>query len=82
MLGHLVQGVFDRQGERGGTFRELRAIEEGFRAHGDSLCGMVVRWGSDNWSAGMIVKYGSMKRDCHEVAVKIEELYRRYEIRL
>ena len=38
------------------TFRELRAIEEGFRAHGNSLRGKTVRWGCDNWQAGKIVK--------------------------
>ena len=42
------------------------------RAHGESL----------NWSAGKIVKWGYMKRDCHGVAVKIEELCRRYEVKL
>ena len=30
------------------TFRELRAIEEGLRAHGKSLMGKIVRWGCDN----------------------------------
>ena len=38
------------------TFRELRAIEEGLRAHGGSLRGKTVRWGYDNWPAGKIVK--------------------------
>ena len=30
----------------------------------------------------MILKWGSMKRDCHGVAIKIEELCRRFEIKL
>ena len=64
------------------TFRELRAIEEGLRAHGSSLRGKTVRWGCDNWLAGKIVKWGSMKRDCHQVATEIEKLCRRFEIRL
>ena len=64
------------------TFRELRAIEEGLRAHGSSLRGKVVRWGCDNWSAGKIVKWGSMKRDCHSVALGIERVCREYEIKL
>ena len=44
--------------ERGAssTFRELRAIEEGLRAHGNSLRGNTVRLGCDNWPAGKIVK--------------------------
>ena len=63
------------------TFRELRAIKEGLRAHGDSLRGKTVRWGCDNWSAGKIVKWGSMIRDCHGMVVKIKELCRRYGIR-
>ena len=40
------------------TFRELRVIEEGLRAHGGSLRGKIVRWGCDNWLAGKIVKWG------------------------
>ena len=64
------------------TYRELRAIEEGLRVHGRSLRGKIVRWGCDNWSAGKIVKWGSMKRDCHKVAVEIEKLCRKFEIRL
>ena len=64
------------------TYRELRAIEEGLRVHGRSLRGKIVRWGCDNWSAGKIVKWGSMKRNCHEVAIKIESLCRRYDINI
>ena len=64
------------------TFRELRAIEEGLRAHGRSLMGKTVRWGCDNWPAGEIVKWGSMQRDCHSVAVEIEKLCRKFKIRL
>ena len=41
-----------------------------------------MRWGCDNWSAGKIVKWGSMKRDCHQVAVEIEKLCWKFEIRL
>ena len=55
------------------TYRELRGIEEGLRSQGEKLRGMKVRWGCDNWAAGKIVKWGSMKPDCHEVAVRIEE---------
>ena len=54
------------------TFRELRGIEEGLKTHGCRLQGKVVCWGCDNWSAGKIVKWGSMKKDCHDVAVRIE----------
>ena len=64
------------------TYRELRAIEEGLKAQGERLRGMTVRWGCDNWAAGKIVKWGSMKPDCHEVAVKIEEFCRRFQVRL
>ena len=58
------------------TYRELRGIEEGLRANGRNLRGKTVRWGCDNWCAGKIVKWGSMKVDCHEVAVRIEEVCR------
>merc|ERR1712163_94447 len=64
------------------TFRELRAIEEGLRAHGRTLRGKIVRWGVDNWAAGKIVKWGSMKRDCHSVALEIEKLCRKFEVQL
>ena len=64
------------------TFRELRAIEEGLRVRGQELRGSLVRWGCDNWSAGMIVKVGSMKPDCHQVALRIAELSKKFEIEL
>ena len=70
----------EREIEVSSTFRELRVIEEGLRAHGDSLWGKIVRWVCDNWSAGKIVKWGLMKRDCHEVAVRINSLIQRLEI--
>ena len=64
------------------TFRELRGIEEGLRLQGEKLRGKTVRWGCDNWAAGKIVKWGSMKPDCHEVAVRIEEVCRVLQIKL
>ena len=51
-------------------------------ANGRKLQGKVVRWGCDNWEAGKIVKLGSMKEDCHAVALRIEELCRKWNIRL
>ena len=62
-------------------FRELRGIEEGLKSQGERLRGMTVRWGCDNWAAGKICKWGLMKPDCHEIAVKIEETCRVYQIR-
>ena len=38
--------------------------------------------GCDNWAAGRIVKWGSMKPDCHEIAVRIEEACRFYQVKL
>ena len=64
------------------TFRELREIEECLMVHGSSLQGKIVCWGCDNWSAGKIVKWGSMKKDCHDVAVRIQEMCRSWSIRL
>ena len=64
------------------TYRELRGIEEGLRSQGEKLRGMKVRWGCDNWAAGKIVKWGSMKPDCHEVAVRIEETCCIYQVKL
>ena len=56
------------------TFGELRGIEEDLKTHGCVLQGKIVCWGCDSWSVGKIVKWGSMKKDCHDVAVRIEEL--------
>ena len=64
------------------TFRELRAIEEGLEVRGRDLRGSLVRWGCDNWATGVILRVGSMKPHCHEVALRIAELTRRWEIEL
>ena len=64
------------------TYRELRAIEEGLKVRGRELRGSVVRWGCDNWAAGIIIKVGSMKLSCHEVALRIAELVKKWEIEL
>ena len=62
------------------TYRELLGIEEGLKVHGQHLQGQRVRWGCDNWAACQIVKIGSMKENCHEVARRIVELIRRWDI--
>ena len=64
------------------TYRELRAIEEGIRVRGESLRGHLCRWGCDNWAAAQIVRLGSMKVKCHEVAKRIRGLARELEIEL
>ena len=64
------------------TFRELRGIEEGLKSQGEKLRGMTVRWGFDNWAVGKICKWRSMKSYCHEIAIKIEETCRVYQIKL
>ena len=38
--------------------------------------------GCDNWAAGKIVKLGSMKEDCHAVALRVDELCRKWKIKL
>ena len=58
------------------TYRELRGIEEGFKALGSWMKGRSIRWHCDSWSACKIVEFGSMKRDCHEVAKRINDLIR------
>ena len=55
----------------GFTFRELRGIEEGIRVLAGRIEGSSTRWHCDNWSACKIVEFGSMKRDCHVVAKRI-----------
>ena len=67
---------------RSSTYRELRAIEEGLRVRGSELEGHVVRWGCDNWAASQIVRLGSMKLDCHQVAQRINGLVQKYSLQL
>ena len=67
----------ENERDRSSTFRELRGIEEGILANCKRLQRKTVRWGCDNWAAGKIIKLGSMKEDCHAVAVRIEELCRK-----
>ena len=43
------------------TYRELRGIEEGFKALGSWIRGKGIRWHCANWSDCKIVEYGSMK---------------------
>ena len=62
------------------TYRELRGIEEGMTALADKIVGRGVRWHCDNWSACKIVEYGSMKKDCHEVAKRINDLIRQCNV--
>ena len=62
------------------TFRELRGIEEGLKALRSEVSGGAVRWHCDNWGACKIVEYGSTKKDCHKVAVRIKELIDVYKV--
>ena len=64
------------------TFRELRAVEEGLRVRGSDHRGCFMRWGCDNWAAAMIIRLGSMKPDCHEVACRISQLAKSLDIQL
>ena len=51
-------------------------------ANGKRLQRKTVRWGGYNWAAGKIVKLGSMKEDCHAVALRIKKLCRKWNIKL
>lgn len=82
-LGTEYQAVFsERDQSASSTYRELSAIEEGIKVRGEELRGSFVRWGCDNWAAVAIVKVGSMKPDCHQVALNIADLCKQYEIEL
>ena len=72
----------EEERKKSSMFRELRGIEEGILANCRRLQRKIVRWGCDNWAAGKIVKLGSMKEDCHAVAIRIEELCRKLNIKL
>ena len=84
--GLLVQGSAYKEyfGEKersmSSTYRELRAIEQGLRLRGELFRGHVVRWGCDNWAASKIIKLGSMKLECHEVAKSIGKVAREFEV--
>ena len=71
----------EEERKRSSTFIKLRGIEEGILANCKRLQRKTVRWGCDNWAAGKIVKLGSMKEDCHAVAIRIEELCRKWNIK-
>ena len=62
------------------TYRELRGIEEGFKALGGWMEGRSMRWHCDSWSACKIVEFGSMKPDCHVVAKRINGLIRELNV--
>ena len=64
------------------TFRELRALELGLLAKGESLKGQSVRWIGDSQSAVTILKVGSMKPRCHSVAVRVWDLAHAHDIKL
>ena len=64
------------------TYRELRAVEEGLRVRGHSFRGHLLRWGCDNWAAANIIRLGSMKPDCHEVARRISQLAKSLDVLL
>ena len=64
------------------TYRELRAVEEGLKLRGSEFRGHLVRWGCDNWAAANIIRLGSMKPDCHEVAKRISQLAKQFEVQL
>ena len=72
----------EEERKKSSTFRELRGIEEGILANCKRLQRMIVIWGCEYWAAGKIVKLGSMKEDCHAVAVRIEELCRKWNTQL
>ena len=72
----------EEEREESSTFRELRAIEEGLKVRGAELQGCLVKWGCDNWAASVIVRIGSMKPRCHEVAARIVDLAKKWEIEL
>ena len=66
--------------KKSSTWRELRGIEEGIQALGEQLRGTRVDWGCDNWAACKATEFGSTKKDCMEVALRIDSLIRKYDL--
>ena len=64
------------------TWRELENIHFSLSALGDSLSGKVVNYWVDNRSAVSIVENGSMKMDCHLLALAIHDVCKRKGISL
>ena len=60
----------------------MREIEEGILVNGRKLQRKTVRRKCDNWATRKIVKLGSMKEDCHIVAIRIEEPCRKWKNKL
>ena len=72
------------EGERrkSSNYRELREIQDGILANGRKLQRKTVRRKCNNWATRKIVKLGSMKEDCHIVAIRIEEPCRKWKNKL
>ena len=66
--------------KKSSTFRELRWIKEGLKALKARIFRGIMKWHRDNWAACKIVEFDSMKKDCHRVAVRINQLIQKQEM--
>jgi hypothetical protein len=62
------------------TRRELLGIEAGLRALGPGMQERSIRWHCDNWMACKIIELGSMKPDLMVVALRIDDLIKRFRL--
>ena len=68
--------------KKSSTFRELLGLKEGLELLPERLRGKRVLWRNDNWAVSLIVQFGSMKAELHDLACGIVELCNMYQIHL
>ena len=70
--------------KKSSTFRELLKLKlkEGLELLAERLRGKRVLWRNDNWAVSLIVQFGSMKAELHDLACAIVELCNMYQIHL
>ena len=72
----------EEEKKKSSTFRELVGIKKGLIVLADRLEGKRVLWNNDNWAASLIVRYGSMKAELHQLACEIMEICKSRNIEL
>ena len=72
----------DEEKKKSSTYRELLGIKKGLLVSADNLEGRSVLWNNDNWAASLIVRYGSMKSELHQLACEIMDVCKEKQIEL
>ena len=59
------------EGEKSSTWRELSAIDYALKSFLPIIKGSYLKWFSDSQTAVRIIQVGSMKKELHDLAIKI-----------